>query len=106
LAEIVVLQVSRKIWLSYVFPKSNSTSPLDSKCWMKKSQNMWVWLSRMVLTQHSCTGCWGWQKARQSLTPAVDWLDGLIAPDELLFSGLSPYRVQVWVLWVRLGKSK
>jgi hypothetical protein len=90
LAEIVVLQVSRKILiLICIFPKSNSTSALDSKFWMKKTQNMLVWLSRIVLTQHSCTGCRGWQKAWRSLTPAVDWLDGLIAPDEMLFSGLS-----------------
>jgi hypothetical protein len=33
--------------------------------------------------------------AQQSLTRAVDWLDSLIAPDELLFSGLSPFGVQV-----------
>jgi len=36
---------------------------------------MLVWLSKMVLSQHFCTGCWGCQKALQSLTPAMDWLD-------------------------------
>jgi len=28
--------------------------------WMKKSQNMLVWFSKMVLAQHFCIGCWGW----------------------------------------------
>jgi hypothetical protein len=45
---------------------------------MKKSQNEPVWLSKMVLAQHFCTGCWGQQKAQQSLKPAVNWWDSLI----------------------------
>jgi hypothetical protein len=28
--------------------------------------------------QHFCMGFGGWPKTQQSLTPAVDWLDGLI----------------------------
>jgi hypothetical protein len=51
---------------------------------MKKSQNVLVWLSKMVLVQHFWSGCQGWQQAQQSLTPAVDWLDGLIGPGGLL----------------------
>jgi hypothetical protein len=39
----------------------------------------------MVLPQHFCTWWWWWQKAQQSLTPIVDWLDCLIGPDGLLF---------------------
>jgi hypothetical protein len=38
----------------------------------------WFW------AQHFFTRCWGWQKAQQRLRPAVDWLDGLIGPGELL----------------------
>jgi hypothetical protein len=30
---------------------------LQSKNWMKKSQNMLVWLRKMVLAQHYCTVC-------------------------------------------------
>jgi hypothetical protein len=37
---------------------------------MKKSQNMLVWVNKMVLALHFCTVCSGWQKAQQSLTPA------------------------------------
>jgi hypothetical protein len=29
------------------------------------------------------TVCWGWQMAQQSLTHAVEWLDGFIGPDGL-----------------------
>jgi hypothetical protein len=36
---------------------------------MKKSENMLVWLSKMVLGQHFCTVCQGWEMAQQSLTP-------------------------------------
>jgi hypothetical protein len=45
-----------------------------------------VWLSKMVLAQHFCTGCRGWYKAHQTLTPAIDWLDSLIGADGLLNS--------------------
>ncbi len=48
------------------------------------SQNMPVLLSKMVLAQHFSTGSWGWKKAQQSLTPAVDWLNDLIGPGGLL----------------------
>jgi hypothetical protein len=51
---------------------------------MKKSQNMLVWISKMVLAQHFSTGYRGWQKAQESLTPAVDWLDSFIGPGRLL----------------------
>jgi hypothetical protein len=64
-----------------------------------------VWLSKMVFTQHFYTGCWGWQKAQQSLTPAVDWLDGLIGPGGLLLI-VSHVAVPVSVLWVRSGKNR
>jgi hypothetical protein len=52
----------------------------------EKTQNMPVWISKMVLAQHFLaedaeTG----KKAQQSLTPALlDWLDGLIGPSGLL----------------------
>jgi hypothetical protein len=52
---------------------------------MKKSQNMLVWLSKMVFAQHFCTWYWGWQKAQQSqVAKPVDCLDGLIGPNWLL----------------------
>jgi hypothetical protein len=38
--------------------------------WLKKSQNMPVWLSKMVLAYHCCAICWGQQTPQQSLTPA------------------------------------
>jgi hypothetical protein len=34
--------------------------------------------------QVHCTTNFGWKKAQQSLTPVVDWLDGLIGPGRLL----------------------
>jgi hypothetical protein len=61
MAEYIVVGICS--WIIYA--KSNFTSALCSKFWMKKSQNTSVWLSKMVLAQ-------------QSLTPAADWLDGLI----------------------------
>jgi hypothetical protein len=46
---------------------------------MKKSQNMPVLLSKMVLAQKVFTdGEVG--KAQESLTPVVDWQNGLIGP--------------------------
>jgi hypothetical protein len=51
---------------------------------LKKSKNLPVWLSKMVLAQHFCTGYQGWQKTQQSLTLVVDWPDGLIGPCGLL----------------------
>jgi hypothetical protein len=51
---------------------------------MKKSQNMPVSLSKMVLAQHFCTGCCDLPKPQQSLIPAVNWLYGLIGPGGLL----------------------
>ncbi len=49
------------------------------------SQNMVVWLSKMVLAQHFFTGCRSWQKVQQRPTPAVDWPEyGLIGPSGLL----------------------
>jgi len=42
-----------------------ATPPVHCKLWMKKSQNMSIWVSRMVLAQHFCTWCWGWQNAWQ-----------------------------------------
>jgi hypothetical protein len=38
----------------------------------------------MVLGLYLCTGCRGWQRVQQSQKAAVDWLDGLIVPGELL----------------------
>jgi hypothetical protein len=64
--------------------KRNSTSALYRIFWMKKSQNVLVWISKMVLAQHFSRGYWGWQKAQESLTPAVDWLDSFIGPGGLL----------------------
>ncbi len=55
---------------------------------MNKSQNMSVWLNKMVLAQHFCYSLLrrlaGWHKAQQSLTPAVDWLLSLISLGGLL----------------------
>jgi hypothetical protein len=31
-------------------------TPRVSICWMKKSENISIWLSKMVLTQQFCTG--------------------------------------------------
>jgi hypothetical protein len=39
------------------YMKAHSTNALYSKAWMKKNQNMLVWLSKMLLSQHFCTGC-------------------------------------------------
>jgi hypothetical protein len=50
---------------------------------MKKSQNVLVWLS-LVLVEYFWSGCQGWQQTQQSLTPAVDWQDGLIGSGGLL----------------------
>jgi hypothetical protein len=56
-----------------------------SKFWMKKSQNMLVWLSEIVLTQHFCTRCLlRLAKGSKSPIPAVDWLDSLIGTGGLL----------------------
>jgi hypothetical protein len=73
---------------------------------MKKNQNMPVCLSKMVLTLHFRTGYWGWQKAQQSLTSAIDWRDGFDWFRRVAISSLPPFAVPVSVLWVRLGKSK
>jgi hypothetical protein len=65
--------------------KSNPTSALYSKFWMKKSQNMLVWLSKMVLAQHFCRWYQGWQEAQQcQVAKPVDCLHGLIGPNGLL----------------------
>jgi hypothetical protein len=50
----------------------------------------------MVLAQHFCSGCWGWKKAQQSLTPAADWLDCLIGPGGLLV--VVSYKIKAWHL--------
>jgi hypothetical protein len=55
-----------------------TTPPVHCKVNFGWNQNMPVLLSKMVLAQHFSTGSWGWKKAQQSLTPAVDWLNDLI----------------------------
>jgi hypothetical protein len=44
---------------------------------MKKSQNMPIWLIKMVLTQHYYTGYWGWQRYNKAYTCywMAKWLD-------------------------------
>jgi hypothetical protein len=53
---------------------------------MNKSQNVPVWLSKMVLAKHFCDSLLRLPgtKAQRSLTPAVDWLDSLISLGRLL----------------------
>jgi hypothetical protein len=46
---------------------------------MKKSQNMPVWLSKMIFAQDAEAG-----KRHESLTPAGDWLDCLIGSGGLV----------------------
>jgi hypothetical protein len=41
----------------FYYMKAHSTNALYSKAWMKKNPNTLVWLSKMVLSQHFCTGC-------------------------------------------------
>jgi hypothetical protein len=86
--------------------RGNSTSALYSKFWMKKSQNELVWLSKMVLAQHFCTGCWGWQKAQQSLKPAVNWWDSLIGPGGLLLVVVVSHLLQSHFQFYRWGWEK
>jgi hypothetical protein len=46
---------------------------------MKKSENMLIWLSKMVLVRTTLLHCLlRLVKAQQSLKPVVDWLDSLI----------------------------
>jgi hypothetical protein len=49
---------------------------LQKKIGRRKVKNMAVWLRKIVLAVHFCTGC--------RATPAVDWLDSLIGPSGLL----------------------
>ncbi len=56
------------IWLQ-LHTQSNSTFALYIKFWMKKIQNMPVWLCKMVLPQHFYTWCWGGQKDSSKLKP-------------------------------------
>jgi hypothetical protein len=62
---------------------------------------MLVWLSKMDLAQQFCTWCcWGWQKAQQSLTFAVDWLDCLIGLCGLSLIVSQPFAVSIAVGWL------
>ncbi len=72
------MQWPRKLHSKFI-STSNSTPAEYKILWMKKSQNMLVWLSKLVLVQHFVAA-----KVQQSLTPVVDWLDGLVGPDGLL----------------------
>jgi hypothetical protein len=68
---------------------------------MKESQNMLVWGGGRPAFLHSIGG---WQKAQQSLTPVVDWLDGLLPWSRwVAITSLAPFAVAVAVS-VRLGK--
>lgn len=49
---------------------------------------MTAWLSTMVLAQHFYIVCF--EKASQSLAPALDWVHSLIGPGGVALSGLSP----------------
>jgi hypothetical protein len=60
----------------------------------------------MVLAQHLPKCWWGLPKAQQSLTPSVDWLDGLIGPGGLLWVVSHLLPVAVSALWVKLGINK
>jgi hypothetical protein len=73
---------------------------------MKKSENMPVCLSKMVLAQYFCTGCWDWQKAQQSLTPIVDLARGFDWSSWVAISSLLPFAVPVSILWLRSRKNK
>jgi hypothetical protein len=53
---------------------------------MKKSENMLIWLSKMVLVRTLLHSLPRQVKAQQSLKPAVDWLDSLIG-----LGGFLPY---------------
>jgi hypothetical protein len=55
----------------------------------------------MDLAQQFCTWCcWGWQKAQQSLTFAVDWLDCLIGLCGLSLIVSQPFAVSIAVGWL------
>jgi hypothetical protein len=81
---------------------------------MKKSQNMWIWLKKMVLAQHNCTICSGWQNAQQctcrkecdkyDLTAAgvSDWLIIMIGPGGLLLVVPDLCAASFSVSWVGL----
>jgi hypothetical protein len=69
---------------------------------MKKRQNMLVWLSKMVFGPaflHRML-----RLVKQSLTPAVDWLNSLIGPGGLHLAVSHLFAVPVLVLWVGLEK--
>jgi hypothetical protein len=58
---------------------------LYSTFWMKiNSQNVLVWLSKMVWHNIFAPDAETGKRHKESLTPAVDWLDALIGPGGLL----------------------
>jgi hypothetical protein len=58
---------------------------LYSTFWMKiNSQNVLVWLSKMVWHNIFAPDAETGKRHRESLTPAVDWLNALIGPGGLL----------------------
>ncbi len=72
---------------------------------MKKSQNMPVWLGKLVVAHRFfCTRCWGWQMAEQSLTPAFDSLDCLICAGALLCVVSSLFQFYGWG-WEKINDS-
>jgi len=73
---------------------------------MKKCETMPVWLSKMVLAQHFAEFAEAGNMAQQSLTPALHWLECLIAPGGFLLAVSHLFAVLVFSLCVGLGKSK
>jgi hypothetical protein len=71
---------------------------------MKKSQNMSVWLSKMVFWP-SIFALFA-EAGKRCSKAAVDWLDSLLGPGGLLFVVSHPFAVPVLVLWLGLEKSK
>jgi hypothetical protein len=69
---------------------------------MKKSQNMLVWLCKMVLTQRFLHIFLRLVKGTTKLTSAVDWLESLIGLGVLLLVVSHLFAVPVLVLWVEL----
>jgi hypothetical protein len=94
-------------FLYVLFPKSKPTPSVHCTISLdeEKSKHAGLAPQQNVFTQLFCTGCWGCQKAQQSLTPVVEQLHALTGSGGLLLVvSFLPFAVQVSVLWVGLRK--
>jgi len=73
---------------------------------MKKSQNILVLVEQNDFNPTFLLMMMSYQKAQQSLTPIVDWLNGLIGPNGLLLIVFHFFCNLNLVLKVELEKSK